>query len=395
MRLHTIILILLISTSFFSTCLQKPPVTVEWTVVEHEPAIEIVPANGLIAPGRFLSLSFLKNGMVSECMVAEGNDVKAGDTLAFLDKKEGMNIVAQYRTDVAMARVTLDQLTTTGLAIAAQKRLQARIIENTIGKKVGRAEAMLLQGSITQAALDELKKEQALAISQRIIAESEYDAHSITEPKLHQIRIDKAQILLNDAQIALSHTFIIAPSDGKIIKKHYTTGEMYITGTPFFTFLSIDTVLTIAIEVPVASLHKIHQGQQVILRDPGTTPFLANTIVSAVVPLADTVRGTARVFISSKIPAISFVTNQNILVDIVTDTLSSAIVLQKKFLLGEVSSGLVFIKKGDLAEKRSVVASFTTDGRYIIQRGLISGDTAIYAGQLEQGSLLKLGKNIK
>jgi multidrug efflux pump subunit AcrA (membrane-fusion protein) len=387
-----VLLPVVIISGFLATCSNKRPLVADWMVVTKSSAQEVYMTDGVVTPGRLLSLSFMKNGIVMKSAIDEGRPVNAGDTLARLDNTEESNMVAQRRVDVAIARVSLEQLTTTSLAVAKQKLVQAQILEAADRKKVAQAEAMMSQGSITQAALDDVHKTYAIAVSQRIIAESEYNAILITEPQLQQSHLQQAEILLNDALNTLSQTIVVAPSAGKIVARHYATGEMYISGTPILTFLSVDSVISVLVDVSPSAVMNIRTGQQAIVHCSDTALPAMDAVVAMISPRVDSTTGKVKVTLESPANAVPLLTNAKVPVEIFIDTISDALVLEKKFVHVESSGGSVFIKNGDRAEKRSVTYYFSTGSRYIIREGLNAGDTAVAAKLLDNGMSLRLAK---
>jgi len=88
---------------------EGPPTSVAES--EAEEAVEVyVEATGEVLPARWASLSFRSSGLVSEVLVEEGQQVKAGQVLARLDSIELEASVQQAKAAVEIARAQLARL---------------------------------------------------------------------------------------------------------------------------------------------------------------------------------------------------------------------------------------------------------------------------------------------
>jgi membrane fusion protein (multidrug efflux system) len=144
------------------------------------------------APSTLLSAKV--SGIIVRANVEENQKVKAGDVLAEIKADDYQNMIDQLQGDDASLQAQLK---------AAQANYQRTL-------------SLFKKGASTQERLD--------------AAEAQY--HSLDS------RLKAAQAQVNEAQLNLGYTKIVAPVDGKVGKKSFEVGMLATAGQPLFGFVA-------------------------------------------------------------------------------------------------------------------------------------------------------------
>jgi membrane fusion protein (multidrug efflux system) len=139
-------------------------------------------------------LSAKVSGIVTKANVDENQKVKAGDVLVEIKADDYQNMIDQLQGDEA--------------SLEAQLKAAKASYQRTL--------SLLQKGASTQERLDS--------------AEAQY--HSL------ESRLKAAQAQVNEAQLNLGYTKIVAPVDGKVGKKSFEVGMLAAAGQPLLGFVS-------------------------------------------------------------------------------------------------------------------------------------------------------------
>jgi membrane fusion protein (multidrug efflux system) len=139
-------------------------------------------------------LSAKVSGIVTKANVEENQKVKAGDVLVEIKADDYQNMIDQLKGDEASLQAQLK---------AAQANYQRTL-------------SLLHKGASTQERLD--------------TAEAQF--HSL------ESRLKAAQAQVNEAELNLGYTKIVAPVDGKVGKKSFEVGMLAAAGQPLLGFVA-------------------------------------------------------------------------------------------------------------------------------------------------------------
>lgn len=147
-------------------------------------------AEGRLVPLQHVQLSFSSGGLVAEVLVAEGDDVEAGQVLARLEHEE------QLRSEVASAKLAVEQ--------AAVELISARQALDDLNEK---------------AAVVAAEAQQAVARAQEQLDDAQHDLHYLYNPDLeyYQDQVNDAQDALQIAQQNQELTGIGAGQPGSAV----------------------------------------------------------------------------------------------------------------------------------------------------------------------------------
>ncbi|MBN1308748.1 MAG: HlyD family efflux transporter periplasmic adaptor subunit [Chitinispirillaceae bacterium] len=386
------VIVAFLADAFFLRCGERR-VTSDWAVVFPQEAVTKVLAEGKVVRGRTVPFALMKSGIIDEVRVEEGARVLSGDTLMIIDNEEETNVVAQRSVDVAIARINLDKLKSIEYRQAQERLSQAKILEELAAKQRVRGDTLFLQGSIMQSELDELKKEHELRHSQRLIAETEVASVTTSELQLRQSRLTKAQLLLQEATIALSRTILVAPADGKVAALLRAKGEFTAAGGPLLHFQPSDTVLAVEMRLEEGTAATICSGQRAHIVTAGGAPRTIEAVVKKKAGRAEGRRDSFTVILGDiSSPDIVLRTGQTVSVQIVTRRIPDAIVIDKRFHASLHDGDYVYLKKGDRAHQCPVLLADIGDGRSIVRKGLAAGDTVLAAKALSDRAIVALAE---
>ncbi|HEU4928264.1 MAG TPA: efflux RND transporter periplasmic adaptor subunit [Candidatus Krumholzibacteria bacterium] len=173
--------------------------------VERRTIVVSASAAGVIEPVRTVEVKSKASGEIIELLVETGTNVKAGQLLAVVDRRQPQNTLSQAQADLNVAKAQLE-----------------------INKsKLDRAESLF---------------------KERAITESEYEDARLSFVTANA-QVVRAQTDLENARIQMDDTRIRAPVDGTIISKQVELGTVISSptrdvggGSILFTMANLDTV---------------------------------------------------------------------------------------------------------------------------------------------------------
>ncbi|TAH48496.1 MAG: efflux RND transporter periplasmic adaptor subunit [Chloroflexota bacterium] len=245
-----------------------------------------VNANARVRAKNSVQLAFPFSGLVKLVNVKEGDDVKAGDVLAELDRTEAERRVQQAQMNLDARQDELAQ---------AQQPPPA-------------AELEIAQQSLKKAALalaaaeDRYKKEASddnrigkeLAQSDYEIARANFERQtrgtSQTDLDRLQRAIENAKLDLQNAREALEETQIKAPFDGTVIEVKTRPGELMGGFNPIVTLADVGNLELLA-DIDEIDIAEVREGQTVELRFDAFPGETAQGQVTRLFPAASNDRG--------------------------------------------------------------------------------------------------------
>jgi HlyD family secretion protein len=204
-------------------------------------------ADGLGASGTVeatdAALGFQAAGRIEDIRVHEGNKVKAGDTLAVLDRTELAARRAQAEAQVAAAQAGLAEMERGArveeLAQAREADSSAAVRLADAQRDLGRAQQLFKGGAASQEVYDKARLAADLARSQR--AQSAQQLTLVQAgPRAERIAgqralVQSAQALLRQVSAQLANAVVVAPFDGVVTVRQRQPGEIVAPGAPVVT----------------------------------------------------------------------------------------------------------------------------------------------------------------
>lgn len=222
-------------------------------------------------------------GRVVQLNVKEGDTVKKGDVLAYIDQRDLLAQKAQAEANIKAlsAQVRQADVVTTlqdrtsrssvDTASAAIDTAQSDL--DLAAKDFARYQELYQQGAVSQAVFDSYKTKYEVAQAAVSKAQSGYtsaqagllqtDVNTANADAV-QKKLEAAQAQLQQIEVSLDETEIKAPFDGVITAKYIEEGSMISLGTPLVA-LQDPTDNWVDFKLPETKLKNLRLGQTVTL----------------------------------------------------------------------------------------------------------------------------------
>lgn len=193
-------------------------------------------------------LGFQLPGRVAEVRVAEGQTVRAGDTLALLERAELGARREQAVAQLAAARALLAELEAgarTEERAQAREQLRAATDQfNDAERDLARVRRLFDAGALSQEALDRATLALELASSRRDQAAQQLRLVE-TGPRPERVAaqravVAQAEAAVRQADAALANAVIVAPFSGIVTVRGREPGETVPAGAPVFSVMNLE-----------------------------------------------------------------------------------------------------------------------------------------------------------
>jgi HlyD family secretion protein len=188
-------------------------------------------------------LGFELGGRVQRVAVKEGDRVKAGTVIAVLDDalERSAREASAREADAAKSQVSVVQAGSRPeeIGAAAARVRAARAAEDLLQKNLARQQALLAQGAVPQASVDDLEAQLARATADRQSLEQslallQRGARTV-DVRAAQSRADAALAAVGLDDVRLRHHDLTAPGDATVLDVNVDPGEVVAVGTPIVT----------------------------------------------------------------------------------------------------------------------------------------------------------------
>ena len=213
-------------------------------------------------------------GYVAEVLVGDNQPVKAGDVIARLDDREYRVMLKQAEAEVGKSRA---QLLGTAAAILQQQAQVASAkaeVENTdaaldfAGKEYTRYQNLLQTGSGTaqrqQQADSDLRQKRAAhdkSVASLEAAKKQVDSLRALEGSA-RASLEAAQAKVEQAQLNLSYTTIVAPIDGTVGDRSLRVGQFVSAGTGLLTVVPMGRDIYLVANFKETQTGQMLEGQR-------------------------------------------------------------------------------------------------------------------------------------
>ncbi len=203
--------------------------------------------DGLAASGTVeateASLGFQAAGRIESIRVHEGDKVRAGDTLAVMDRTELLARHAQAAAQLAAAQAGLSELER---GARVEELAQAREADSAAAARLadaqrdlGRAQQLFRGGAASQEAFDKARLAADVVRSQREQAAQQLRLVE-TGPRAERIASQRAMVqashaLLRQVGAQVANAVVLAPFDGVVTVRQRQPGEIVAPGAPIVT----------------------------------------------------------------------------------------------------------------------------------------------------------------
>jgi len=324
----------------------------------------VLNASGYVVARRRATVSSKVTGKVIEIHVEEGKAVKKGQVLARLDDSQVRSALSVAEAQLALSRRG-----------AAEDQAKLREAELTRDRRA----ALVKEGVVGKAEFDAAQS-QVESLQARIAYSQE------------QIQVSQSQV--NARRTDLDDMVVRAPFDGVAISKDAQPGEMIspVSAGGGFTRTGICTIvdmssLEIEVDVNESYINRVRPGQPVeaVLDAYPDWQVPAHVITS--VPAADRAKATVKVRIGFEKLDPRILPDMGVKVSFLAEPAPQAAtavrprLLVPKAAIRKVNGAdVVFIVKGDVAERRAVTVGLMEGDQVEVVSGLQAGEQVIIEG---------------
>jgi HlyD family secretion protein len=222
-------------------------------------------------------------GRVVELLVKEGDEVKAGQVIARIDKRDLEAKKAGYEANIAAieaqqlqaASVTSMQTGTTQSALAAAQHAQDKAASDLALAQADyqRYSDLVASGAVSRQVFEQYQTKYEVAqstyeqagasVRQAQAALGQRDVDTANEAATAK-KLEQAQAALQEVEVSLDETEIRAPFDGIITEKYVEEGSMISNGTPLVA-VQDPTDNWVDLKVPETQLADFRVGQDLTL----------------------------------------------------------------------------------------------------------------------------------
>ena len=332
----------------------------------------VLNASGYVTARRRATVSSKVTGKVIEVNVEEGMAVKEGQILARLDDSTSKATLALVESQAEAARHGLEE-----------NQVHLTLARVTLGRMAQlHTDGIVTQADVDQAALD------VDATVARLASLSE------------QIKVAERQVDLQKTDV--DNTIIRAPFSGIAITKDAQPGEMVspVSAGGGFTRTGICTIvdmhsLEIDVDVNESYINRVEPGQHVSAVLDAYPDWQIPSHVITVVPTADRQKATVQVRIAFERLDPRLLPDMGVKVTFLREAGASGppaaqptTLVPKSAVQTDGGTSVVFVVRGDTAERRAVKTGGTDGDRLEVLAGLHGGDRVVITPpkELKDGS---------
>lgn len=304
-------------------------------------------------------------GLVTEVPVRDGMRVRRGQTLFKLDDRE-YRIALREAEDRLLERQIEYNIMKAGPTPDAIVDTATQELLDELEQNYRRARELFENGEITEREFTHIRREYETTLT--------YFTSRREEVIANKSGLSQAEQAYERAKLNLSFTDVRAPFDGYVAQLDIQEGMTVQTGRDY---LKVVDLFTVHIEVGVieSELPHIHEGSQVYARFPslGNKRFEGN--VYTISPLIDPETRTARVTVAIPNPDGMIKAGMFASVEIVTNSITDALVVPREAVLVRDQRELVFRIENNVAKWHYVTTGRRNPEYIQILDGISGGDT--------------------
>jgi HlyD family secretion protein len=343
--------------------------------------VQTVVATGHVEAPFRINIGSQITGVVTDVPVAEGQTVKAGDTLIVLDNREARAAVIQAESVVAQAEARMRQMRELTLPSAEEALRQAQATLVNAQQAYDRAAKLAASGSGTRVALDDATR--ALDVARAQVRAAEFQVYTSrpggSDYVMAETQLNQARASLVSAQSRLSYTIITAPRDGILISRDVERGNV-VQPSNVLMKLSPSGDTELVVQIDEKNLGLIAIGQKALA---SADAFPRDTFPVEVIyinPGVDLQRASVEVKLRAHEPPSYVRQDMTVSVDIEVARHPGTLVVPAETLRG-TNGDKPWVMKVDNghAVRQPVTVGIVSAGKAEILSGLTAGDLVVPA----------------
>jgi len=359
-------------------------------------------SSGTLKAERVTQIASRINGRVIKVAFDEGDLVRKGQPLVFLDPAEATANVKMAQATLALSQVRYERAQA---AYELEKKLvdsriresQARLTEAASTLK--RAGDMMKQGIYSDEQLDSARKnyDVARAAHDQVVANRQVVVLKEKEMLAAGAEVRQLKESLGISQIQASYLVISAPFRGLVSMKDVELGEMVMPGVPLVEIVD-DTSIYVSAPIDEADIHKIHVGQTAgitIDAYPGVK-FTGRIYEIAPIVSEDKQEGrTVTIKIAVDPHHETLRPGMSCDIEILVDRIPGALLVPTNLLMGRGKKKYVFVVDKNIVRRRRVTPGLSNWDVTEVKAGLKEGEAVVSSIDilnLKEGSRVVLEK---
>ena len=293
-RLLILFTIVALVTAFGSRVVLGPKIPA--ALVVQRDFIQTIVATGHVETPHRISIGSQIVGVVKNIPVSEGQIVQAGQVLVELDDAEWRAAAQQADMLVLQAQARLRQVREVQAPVAAQSLVQAEINVSYAEKQWHRNVDLFTKSFISQAALDEAKKNVDLTQAQLQTAKKQVQTTQPTgsDYQIAATALSQAEANSKIAYSRRQHTVIKTPIAGTLISRDVETGDVVQAGKALMT-LSPSGATQLVVQIDEKNLPLLVLGQIARASADAYPTLNFSAAISYINPSVDLQRGSVEI----------------------------------------------------------------------------------------------------
>ena len=293
-RLLILFTIVALVTAFGSRVVLGPKIPA--ALVVQRDFIQTIVATGHVETPHRISIGSQIVGVVKNIPVSEGQIVQAGQILIELDDAEWRAAAQQADMLVLQAQARLRQVREVQAPVAAQSLVQAEINVSYAEKQWHRNVDLFTKSFISQAALDEAKKNVDLTQAQLQTAKKQVQTTHPTgsDYQIAATALSQAEANSKVAYSRRQHTVIKTPIAGTLISRDVETGDVVQAGKALMT-LSPSGATQLVVQIDEKNLPLLVLGQLARASADAYPTLNFSAAISYINPSVDLQRGSVEI----------------------------------------------------------------------------------------------------
>ena len=366
---------------------------VEVVQVQRAPLVRTLQFSARVATRSRVDIGATITGRVAQVLVAEGDRVRAGDALVYLEDAEGRAAVAQARAAEQQAEALLSGLRGSGRTAAEAAVAQAQAGARAASAALARAEQLVAQGFYSPAQLDEARRAAAVAQAQVRSAQAQLAANADAGSEVRQARAqgELARAGSQAARARLAQATLHAPADGRVLLRQVEPGQIVQPGKALLS-LALAGPTQLVAQVDERFLEQLRPGQSAsVLADAFPEQRFTAQVLS-LAPAVDAARGAVEVkfALTGTVPAF-LREDMTLSVEVETARRDTALVLPQSAVRTSANGEQfeVLVVEQGRARARALRLGLRTLGAVEVLEGLAQGELVLAAPSAAPGARVR------
>lgn len=341
--------------------------------------VETLVVNGRVLARNKASIAAPVTAKVVAVAAEEGEAVRKGQLLVRLDDAEARALVEEARAREAQAEARLAELTSTTSRVAVESLNQARLKLEQAEKDLARIEALAADGVASSQQLDDARRAERLARSERESAalSARSTAAGGSEERRTRAALEEARSTRRVTEARLANLSVAAPADGTVLTRSVEPGDVVSPAKTLFVMALATETLLLA-QPDERYLASLSVGQKARASADAFPDLSFGAEVVYVSPGVDVARGTVDVKLRVAEAPDYLRTDMTLSVEVETGRKKGALVVPLSAVRDVAKRPWVLAVSRGRAERRAVTL------------GMRGGDVAEVASGLSEGEWVLL-----